>query len=345
MDMNNLVYPHLKDIYARMGEKSMVPLWEIVDSLVSVEPSPMGDPYLWRYAELRPLLMAAGDSISAEEAERRVMALNNPGLNRPGIAQTLFAGFQLVLPGEIAAAHRHTQGAIRFVIESSGGYTAVEGERCEMRRGDFITTPNWTWHDHENTGDGPLIWLDGLDVPLVNYFGCKFAEENETDQQPIYRVNDDSAERWGQGLKPFVGTEARSYSPIFSYPYERTRAALMTIKESDEAHPQHGWKLTYSNPRDGGHVLPTLSAFLQLVPAGMTTRPWRSTESTVFSVVEGSGVAKIAETELRFSENDVFVAPNWMHISLEAHSDCVLFSFSDRSAQERLGIWQEDTDQ
>lgn len=113
------------------------------------------------------------------------------------------------MPGEIAAAHRHTQGAIRFVLEPSGGYTAVDGERCEMRRGDFITTPSWTWHDHENTGTGPLIWLDGLDVPMVNYFGSRFAEESELKQQQIFRINDDSTARWGQGLKPYRAIRRR----------------------------------------------------------------------------------------------------------------------------------------
>lgn len=342
MNLEKLIHPHLKDAYVEMGKRSAIPLWEIYHMLVSFEPKPMGDPFLWRYADLRPLLLEAGVKISAEEAERRVLALKNPGLERPGIAQTLFAGLQLVMPGEVAPAHRHTQGAVRFVLESSGGYTAVEGERCEMRRGDFITTPSWTWHDHENTGDGPLIWLDGLDVPMVNFFGPKFAEENETDQQPIFRANNDSSNRWGQGFKPYRDAGKKPYSPIFSYPYDRARSALMTLKASDAVDPQHGWKIAYSNPRDGGHVLPTLACFLQHVPAGMTTKPWRSTESTVFAVVEGSGVARVGETELAFGENDVFVAPNWTQVAIEAQRDCVLFSFSDRAAQERLGIWSEE---
>lgn len=333
----------MQELYAKMGEKSAIPLWEIFGDIVSAEPTPMGQATLWRYEELRPLLLAAGEQISAEEAERRVLILKNPGLDRPGIAATMFAGLQLVMPGEVAQAHRHTQGAIRFVLESTGGYTAVEGERCEMHRGDFITTPCWTWHDHENTGDGPLIWLDGLDVPMVNFYGSRFAEENETDQQTIFRADDDSINRWGQGFQPYVMPEEKPYSPIFSYRYDRARNALMTMKASDEADPRHGWKLTYANPRSGGHVLPTLAAFLQHIPAGMTTKPYRSTEHTVFSVVEGSGVARIGDTELRFSESDVFVAPNWTHFAFKASRDCVIFSFSDRAAQERLGIWREDT--
>lgn len=339
--IKNPLHPHLADAYTEMAKHSTLPLWEIYHLLVSSEPTPMGIAHLWRYADLRPLLMDAGNKITAEEAERRVLALKNPGLERPGIAQTLFAGLQLVMPGEIAPAHRHTQGAIRLVLESTGGYTAVDGERCTMHKGDFITTPSWCWHDHENTGDGPMIWLDGLDVPLVNFFGAKFAEENETSQQSIYRPDDDSVARYSSGLQPFSKADQKPYSPIFSYPYARTRQALMDIAAADPD-PYHGHKLVYSNPNDGGHVMPTIAAFLQYLPKGFETRGWRSTESTVFSVVEGAGTAKIGETELQFEENDTFVVPNWTNYQLVANQDAVLFSFSDRAAQLKLGIFREE---
>ncbi|PKP85496.1 MAG: gentisate 1,2-dioxygenase [Alphaproteobacteria bacterium HGW-Alphaproteobacteria-2] len=340
--LEKLKYPALRDAYDIMARASAVPLWEIYDRLVSDQPAVHGAPHLWHYAQMRPLLMDAGTRISATEAERRVIALKNPGLDRPGIAQTLFAGLQLVMPGEIATAHRHSQGAIRFVLESTGGYTAVNGERCEMRRGDLITTPSWAWHDHENTGAGPLVWLDGLDVPLVNFFGAKFAEDHPQDQQPIDRQPDDSASRWGAGLRPFHGQHATPASPVLSYPYATTRAALERVASSDAPDAHHGWKMIYTNPLDGGHILPTIAAFLQMLPAGFRTRPWRTTEATVFAVVEGSGTARIGDAEWTFTESDVFVAPNWTWIALEAHTDCVIFSFSDRSAQERLGIWRAE---
>ncbi|MEP5730329.1 MAG: cupin domain-containing protein [Sulfitobacter sp.] len=339
--IKNPIHPHLADAYKEMGKHSTIPLWEIYHLLVSDEPKPMGDPHLWRYSDLRPLLLDAGNKISAEEAERRVLALKNPGLERPGIAQTLFAGLQLVMPGEIAPAHRHTQGAIRFVLESSGGYTAVEGERCTMQRGDFITTPSWCWHDHENTGDGPMIWLDGLDVPLVNFLGGKFAEENETDQQPIFRSDDASVAGYGTGLRPFNGAEQKPYSPIFRYPYDRCRAALMDMAKGP-IDPYLGHKMIYANPNDGGHVLPTISAFLQYLPKGFETAAWRSTESTVFSVAEGSGVVRVGDTEMHFEESDTFVVPNWTAYQITANTDAVLFSFSDRAAQEKLGIFREE---
>ncbi len=337
---DDIKHPHLKGAYDEMAGASTLPLWEIYHKLVSDKPAIHGAPHLWSYAQLRPLLMNAGTQITAAEAERRVLVLKHPAHERPGIAQTLFAGLQLVMPGEIAEAHRHSQGALRLVLESSGGYTAVEGERCEMRRGDFITTPSWCWHDHKNTGDGPMIWLDGLDVPLVNFFGAKFAEECATAEQPIYRKTDDSVSRWGSGLRPFAGQHIHPYSPVFSYPYAQAKAALDGVAASDAPDPHRGWKMIYTNPRDGGHALPTIAAYLQKLPAGFTTKASQTTEAQVYTALEGRGTARIGETTLAFEENDTFVVPNWMEFQIECGPETVLFSFTDRAAQENLGIWR-----
>ena len=338
-----LKHPAMAPAYAKMGQMSALPLWEILGDVVGDAPVPMGVPHIWQYDAMRKVLLDAGEGISAAEAERRVLVLKNPALDRPGISQTLFAGLQLVLPGEIAPAHRHAAGALRFVLESTGGYSAVEGERCLMRRGDLITTPSWTWHDHENTGEGPLIWLDGLDVPMVNFFGARFGEEHPQEQQPLLRPDDASVPRWASGLQPYGQRHGLPWSPILSYPYERSRAALLSVAAGAAPDPRHGFKMTYSNPMDGGHILPTIAAFLQHLPAGFETAPWRSTEATVFVAVEGEGTAQIGDNEIIFGESDVFVAPNWSVIRLQAGRDTVLFSFSDRAAQERLGLWREDT--
>lgn len=342
--MDDLKHPHLADRYARMAEMSAVPLWEVYDKLVSDRPQVHGVPHVWRYGEMREMLMDAGTAITAAEAERRVLALKNPGLERPGIAQSLFSGLQLVLPGEVAPSHRHSQGAIRFVLESSGGYTAVEGERCEMRRGDMITTPAWSWHDHENTGDGPMIWLDGLDVPLVGFFGAKFAEELGDAQQPIKRTGDSSAARFGLSMRPMGAERTGHSSPVFRYPYENAVRALDAMAQAQEDDPHHGLKLVYANPEDGDHVLPTIAAYMQRLAEGFETRPRRSTEAQVFCVMEGEGTASIDGTDIAFAENDVFVAPNWTEVRLQASREATLFSFTDRAAQEKLGIFREMLD-
>ena len=106
--------------------------------------------------------LEAGGLITAEEAERRVIILENPGLvGSSRITTSLYAGLQMVLPGEIAPAHRHTQSAIRLALDSHGAYTTVGGERTRMKRGDLVLTPPMVWHDHGNEGKSEMIWLDG----------------------------------------------------------------------------------------------------------------------------------------------------------------------------------------
>src|SRR5262249_57146608 len=99
----------------------------------------------------------------AKEAERRVFMLENPGLPGSGyITSSIYCGLQVIKPGEVAPAHRHTSNALRFIIEGEGAYTTVEGERVPMRPGDFVLTPGWTWHDHGHLGAAPVVWLDAI---------------------------------------------------------------------------------------------------------------------------------------------------------------------------------------
>ena len=162
--------------YDRIAPANLAPLWEQLHSLVTPEPTTSCIPALWRYEEVRPYLMQAGGLITAQEAQRRVLILENPGLKgQATITGSLFAGLQLILPGEVAPAHRHTQSALRFIIEGHGAYTAVNGERTAMHPGDFVITPSWTWHDHGNETEEPMVWLDGLDIQIVKLLSASFA--------------------------------------------------------------------------------------------------------------------------------------------------------------------------
>src|ERR671930_2731187 len=189
--------------YDRIASTNLAPLWEQLHSLVTPEPTTSCLPALWRYDEVRPHLMQAGGLITAQEAQRRVLILENPGLKgQATITGSLFAGLQLILPGEGAPEHRHTQSALRFIIEGHGAYTAVDGERTSMQPGDFVITPSWTWHDHGNETDEPMVWLDGLDVPLVALFDAQFAEHYPEKAQPLSRPEGDALARYGEGLLP-----------------------------------------------------------------------------------------------------------------------------------------------
>jgi gentisate 1,2-dioxygenase len=332
-----------QDLYLRMQKQNLAPLWEVLHDLIPAEPTTPCKPALWKYAEARPHLMEAGQLITAKEAVRRVLILENPGMRGEScITQSLYAGLQLILPGEVAPSHRHTQSALRFIVEGSGAYTAVDGERTTMHPGDFIITPSWTWHDHGHPGNDPVVWLDGLDIRIVQTFGAQFQENYAEDVQPVTRSDGASSARFGANLKP-LGAVAPfgKTSPIFNYPYARSRESLAMLARDSEPDACHGWKMQFVNPLTGGHAMPTIAAFIQLMPKGLRTQPYRSTDGTVYSVVEGRGEVSIGSEKFSFEPRDVFVAPSWTPVSFKPDTEVVLFSFSDRPAQEAMGLWRE----
>ena len=299
--------------YGRLERESLAPLWERMKCLVHPEPRPTPQPHIWHYDALRPYLLEAGRLLTAEEAERRVLVLENPSLvGKSRATTTLYAGIQVVLDGEIAAAHRHTASALRFVLESSGGFTAVGGEKTTMRVGDFVITPSWAWHDHGNTSGAPIMWMDILDLPMVNFFEGGFSEHHNDQTQSIGRPEGDALARYGAGLMPLEGAGPfGKTSPIFNYPFERTRAALAAVASAGDTDPHWGATLRYSNPSDGGWAMPTISSWMTHLPAGTSTKSMRSTDGIIVAVAEGRGTAVVGDKKLSFGPRDVFVMPNW----------------------------------
>ncbi len=332
-----------KDFYGRLGPLNMAPLWESLHQLVPPQPNAPYEATLWHYDDVRPYLMESGALITAREAVRRVLILENPALQgKACITPSLYAGLQLILPGEVAPSHRHTQSALRFIVEGNGAYTAVDGERTTMREGDFVITPSWTWHDHGNDSAEPMVWLDGLDIPLIQMFNAGFAETDEKEEQALTRPEGDAQARYGAGLLPVDWKPHSRTSPVFNYPYARTREALETMRRGEAWDPCHGLKLRYVNPATGESAMPTIGTYMQLLPKGFKSAPYRSTDGTIFSVVEGTGRTRIGDREFAWGKRDIFVAPSWHSIVHEASSDAVLFSFSDRPIQEKLDIWRQD---
>src|SRR5579875_3499079 len=195
--------PERDAYYARIGRDDLAPLWQVLKGLVPKEPSVREVPKLWRYDAIRPFIMEAGRLITAKEAERRVLVLENPALKGESrITSSLYAGLQLILKGEVAPSHRHAASALRFIIEGRGAYTSVNGERTYMNPGDFVLTQNWTWHDHGSDSDEPVIWLDGLDIPVTTMLNQVFYESYPEKRHPVTRPDDESYFKWGSGLRP-----------------------------------------------------------------------------------------------------------------------------------------------
>lgn len=346
MQQNDEIRAARTAFYQRIDTQNLFPLWEQLHNLVPAQPTGGCVAALWRYRDLRPSLMEAGQLITAEEAIRRVLVLENPALRgQAAITNSLYAGLQLILPGEIAPSHRHTQSALRFVVEGCGAYTAVDGERTTMSPGDFIITPSWTWHDHGNPveaeGGEPVVWLDGLDIPLVRFFGATFAESYPQAEQPLTRPEGNSFARFGHNMLPLRHQPQGLTSPIFSYPYARTREALDTLSRQNDVDAWDGVKLRYVNPLTGGWPMPAIATFMQLLPKGFRGQTYRSTDATVFSVVEGRCRVQIGEQHFDVEPRDTFVVPTWAPVRLQSDEDCVLFSYSDRPVQEALGLLRE----
>ena len=331
------------DFYGRANKQHLAPLWRVLHGLVTAEPVPRCVPAMWRYDEVRPYLMEACELISTDEAERRVLVFENPGL--PGqsrITQSLFGGLQIILPGEIAPAHRHTASALRFILEGRDAYTAVGGERTMMEPGDFVITPSMTWHDHGNVGKEPMVWLDGLDMHIVNLLGASFRDGYPGKVHPVDRPDGASIAEAGSNLLPFDAQYASQTSPIFNYTFARTREALVALSGSRKPNAWHGFKMRYVNPVTGGWAMPTIATTMQLLRRGFETRPYRSTDSTVFVVVEGEGTSRVGDQTFKWGPRDIFVVPSWVQVVHQASRDSFLFGYSDRVVQEKLDLFRED---
>jgi gentisate 1,2-dioxygenase len=311
----------LQDYYARLDAQHITPAW--IGGGITTEPKSEAVPYLWHWRDLRPQAMRAAELVGTKQAERRVLRLTNPKL--PGIASnTLVANIQIVMPGEIARAHRHSGAALRLIIEGSGGYTVVNGERVPMHPGDLVLTPNWSWHDHANDTDAPMIWLDGLDTPLVRMLEAGFYEE-----YPQARQDFGPAVNFSQ----------------WHYPMSEMRAALQRAAAADTGDAKEGLVLEYKNRVTGGPVMTTIACEMQLLRPGEKTRARRRVARTNYHVVEGSGYSVIGGERLDWEDKDVFTVPTWAfceHGNSGEHP-AFLFSFSDAPVMKALGLYRDET--
>ena len=308
----------LEDYYAQLAAQHVTPAW--IGGGISVEPRSAAVPYLWHWRDLRPQAMRAAELVGTAQAERRVLRLTNPNLS--GVASnTLVANIQIVMPGEVARAHRHSGAALRFIIEGSGGYTVVNGERVPMSPGDLVLTPNWSWHDHANDTDAPMIWLDGLDTPLVRMLEAGFYEE--------------------------YGEERQDFGPPVNasewhYPMSEMRAALQRLAATNAGEEI---TLEYINRRTGGPVMPTIACHMELLRPGEKTRARRGVCCTNYHVVEGTGYSVVGDQRLDWEDKDVFTVPTWTFYEHVNSGDrpAFLFSFSDAPVMKALSLYRDQT--
>ena len=326
-----------------MAAAGIGPLWpQLRNALPHGAPVPVTKSHLWKYADVKPLLLRAGELTPVEKAERRVLFLADPGRGKGAMqaTSTIYVGLQLLLPGEVAPAHKHTPSAARIVVEGEGAYTVVDGEKLPMSAGDVILTPGGCWHDHGHGGTKPVIWLDALDLPLFVYLEGSYAVEAPL-QTPRNRPDASQVEYRAAGLAP---TRRRDIAPpapfpMMRYPWDRTEAALRHMAEHNGAEPV---ELDYINPETGESCLPTLGFTAMMLRPGEVVKPALKSSSAVYHVIAGSGSATINGAVQGFSAKDSFSAPVFAAIELSAGSEpCFLIRIHDAPLQERLGYYEE----
>lgn len=336
----------LDDMYAAFDAAYMTPLWTQIGGLMPTEPRPDAVPALWKWSTLLPLAERAGDLVPVGRGgERRAIALRNPGLGEvPYATPTLWAAIQYLGPREEAPAHRHAQTAFRFVVDGEGVWTNVEGDPVAMRRGDLLLTPGMHFHEHHNTTDKPMAWIDGLDIPLVRYLDAGFFEFGPdvlaTKKTPPASRNE---RLWAHpGLTP-VGAPQAKASPLMAYRWVHTDAALRAQLElEDEGQPgvvEPGHAVVrFTNPATAGDCLSTIRCEMHRLRPGTDTAAVRTAGSAVWQVFEGSGVVTVGDERYEVAKGDLFAVPSWAPVSLSSEEGLDAFRFSDEPVFEALRL-------
>jgi gentisate 1,2-dioxygenase len=323
-----------------MAGQSLLPLWEIYQRVVTDEPSMDVASHHWRWADLSPAVDLSVKTVQGRDADHRVLVLKNPNLPG-GVATTnnILAAVQCVLPGERTNPHRHTPAAVRLVLSGQGGGTFVDGVRCEMRTGDFIVTPNWTWHCHHNDSAVPVTWLDILDVPFVKSANAIFGEFNPVEPYPQTLATLPDALFEKGGLQPMVNCPGVSHTPRLRYAWTDVCALLEAMQPAEDG----SRAVRYTNPLDGGPVIATMDASVLELPAGRPSCRARSTASRLVAVIEGAGHSRVGGLTHHWGPHDVFTIPEWNWVEHQASSARArLLVVSDEPFRRRSGLLREE---
>ena len=302
----------LTNLNETVRAEGMMAGWDKSEPSLWPEPRTAFRAHSWSYARARERLDAAGVLISAEQAERRNLFLVNraPG-NDYATTRTLVSAYQMILPGEQARSHRHTPSALRFVLDVPRRvYTVVDGVRIDMRPGDVLLTPGWSWHGHANAGAAPGYWLDILDVPMVQLLEPMFLE-------------------WADALQD-AASETRD-SP-FVLPWDKTLEQLQR-----EAVTGGRQRLELETPS-----LKTFTLTMEALSDARPTPPQRTTASMICVGAAGSGVTTINGDSYHWSRGDVIAIPSWhLHSHQATEPNSVLFEVSDARALKALGLLRQ----
>jgi gentisate 1,2-dioxygenase len=330
------------DYVEDLRKLNLVPLWPSLRGVLPPgKPRPNTKATAWSYADIRPLLLKAGELTPIEKAERRVLVLANPGhgLEKMQASAAMYLGMQLLLPGEWAPSHRHTPNAVRMIVEGEGAYTTVDGEKCPMSRGDLILTPTGLWHEHGHDGNEPVVWLDVLDLPLVYYMEASYHINGE--RQPVKPGRGDRAYA-RTGLVPTpVFTRSHKTYPMLRYPWVQARAALVSMAEDQ---PElEAVQVTYVNPETGDDVENILGFYALMLRPGQTLKLPARSPACVFHVIEGSAEVTVEAQHFKLVEADTCCAPGYTPVTLRnlnEKTSAFIFMADESPLHRKLGVYE-----
>jgi gentisate 1,2-dioxygenase len=331
-----------QDYRDALTAQNLVPLWPSLRGVLPPHiPTRKTQVTHWPYASLRPLLLQAGELTPIEKAERRVLVLANPGhgLEKMQASAAMYLGMQLLLPGELAPAHRHTPNAVRMVVEGEGAWTLVGGQKCPMARGDLILTPTGLWHEHGHDGSGPVIWLDVLDLPLVYYTETSYHVEGPSQSA----LPGDAAKAYARGgvAPTTVYQRSNQRYPMLRYPWADARAALLSLAQSDPA--QDCVQVTYINPESGEDAENILGFYALMLRPGQTLALPARSPAQVFHPIEGSADVVVNGTTLALAEADTCAVPGYTPVALKNRSTtepAFLFMADEAPLHRKLGVYE-----
>ena len=326
----------------QLVKHNLTPTWAYYQELISKEPTPSYKAYLWKAALLEHVVSRSAELVDLERGgERRSFEVVNPDLRHlHGTTHTIGAALQLVKPGEIAPSHRHLASAIRFPVKGKA-YTKVNGEKLYMEERDLILTPTWTWHEHGNENDEPVVWIDALDYPFNKLMQLSFFEPYPGGMHPNSRSSDYTT-NW-IGLTRPAWQHYGEDIPLATYKWADTLDQINRWR-NDDGSAHDGILLEYANPFQDGPVLPTMSCYAQLLRPNEHTSAHRHTSSTIYYVLDGAGHSVMDGVRFNWAEGDFFMIPPWVwheHANT-TEKDAFFFAISDKPIVDAFRLYREE---
>jgi gentisate 1,2-dioxygenase len=319
-------------------------LWNLDHTQRPADPKTRVQAHLWQWSDVYDSLVQARQKIavSSGSVERRVIRLVNPGMAETQMtSHTMLLSFQLIQPGEVAPAHRHTMTAIRFILQGSGAYTNVDGQKMVMEDGDLILTPQWSWHEHAHEGTDEMVWIDGLDVPLIQSLQAISFEPYGRGRLPVNEGIDSQAL---YGLTRPVNNAPLQIIPLLHYRWRDTYPALQRLSRGS-GDPCDGVALEYINPATNGSTLPTLSCWIQMLRPNERTKSHRHNSTSIYHAFRGSGTTVIDGRTFEWRKGDTFIVPLWSwheHANVSSSEEAILFSMHDVPVLKAFGLYREE---